>query len=138
MADKNFEDGINTTDFFMEPFIHECMHVFHEDNLLKKLSVNDFLAFLWHLQVQNVVENYQAKYLGIFSKLCDYGASHPIETIACDLSKRFIDSLDKQKLGINKNFFEHSPYNQRLISENKEENTKNKVLRQIWDGTLVV
>ena len=138
LADKNFEASISTTDFFLEIFLHEFMHVWHEDNLLNNLSVENFLKFLRHYDNAETVNIFQKKYMQILSKICYYASSHPMETIACDLSKKFIDCINLQDLNITKKFTDNNPYNKKISSKNRDEITKNKILKQIWNGTFFV
>ena len=72
LADENFEIGINTTNFFLEAFIHEFMHVFHEDHLLKIHNVKEFMKFLLHYQSPEIVNLFKQKYAQILSKICYY------------------------------------------------------------------
>ena len=37
-ADENFELGNSPTNYFLDIFLHEFSHVFHEENLLKKIG----------------------------------------------------------------------------------------------------
>ena len=37
-ADKMFESGSSTSDFFLEPVFHEFAHAMHESNLIKNLN----------------------------------------------------------------------------------------------------
>ena len=134
IADKCYENGILTTDFFLEHFFHEFMHVIHESNLINRLSGEKVISFLQKLNDLTTIENFQKNYAKSLSKICHYAASQPMEAIACDLSKRGLTNIDKENLTVNGNLFYSSPYNKKIFLTQIQDTKTNKVLRQIWNG----
>lgn len=82
------------------------------------------------------ISKFQEKYKNQFSNICEYANSNWIETVACDLSRRVMASLDKEKLIPQFDFIKNSPYRKmnfiqflRMISQNKE-------LHKFWNGKV--
>ncbi len=134
MSDMCFEKGLSSTNFFLETFLHEFMHVIHEDNLINKLGGEKLILFLDKLNNLKTIEKFQNDYAKALSQICHYAASHPIEAVACDLSKRGINSINRENLGINRNIFDSSPYCKKLYSNTKKGSKTDFVLRSLWNG----
>ena len=134
IADKCYERGISTTDFFLENFLHEFMHVIHETNLLKKLGGEEVVKRLVSICDPKYIDKFLIKHAISLSKICHYAASNPMETVACDLAKRVVKSINKDNLTASKNIFKSSPYEKKLhLGKNRE--TKNDILlRHFWNG----
>ena len=110
ISDENFKFGITTTDFFLETFLHEFAHVIHENNLLDKKNGSNVIAFLQKMLNPKFIETFQIKYANILKSICNYASENPLETVACDLSKRILNNIDKSTLKPRNNFIHSSPY----------------------------
>ena len=109
-ADANFDDKISATDFFMEIFFHEFAHAIHEENLIKKLGGEKTVSTIYKLLNPKNTSRFQNKNRDLLDSICKYASSNPFEAVACDLSKRFIENVNKNKLTIEQNFISKSPY----------------------------
>ena len=111
MSDLEFYDAHNTaTDYFLEPFIHEFGHIAHENHLIDKLGINKTIQSLIDLTDETTVRKYQIRFSEKATNLCGCAKTSPLELIACDFSKRIIDSINKNTIALNKNPFMNSPY----------------------------
>ena len=136
MADENFEKHLSATDFFLETFIHEFMHVTHENHLINKFGSHKFITIAQKALTPPNIQRFQDKYESLADNICSYAASNPMETVACDLSKRLIKSIDKNTLTVQNNFMQKSPYENRafyMISLQKHDNMF-KLLKNLWNG----
>lgn len=141
ISDENFKFGITTTDFFLETFLHEFTHVIHEDNLLNKKSGSNVIAFLQKMLNSQFIETFQIKYESILKSICNYASENPLETVACDISKRILNSIDKNTLKLQNNFMHSSPYQNFsiikkicMLYDKKQEDSS--LLNKIWMGNL--
>ena len=136
MADENFERHFSSTDFFLEPILHEFVHAVHEQNLIQKLGGKKLVKLLEETLTPPKLETFRAKYGLMFEKICTYASETPFEAVACDLSKRTIENLDKTTLLPQSNFIKSSPY--RKLSPLKRlflyesESTPSRSLRHFW------
>ena len=137
IADKTYENGISTTDFFLENILHEFMHVLHENNMIKKLGGINLVKMLQKIQEEEIVNEFFRKHAKPLSEICHYAASNPLEAVACDLSKREVASLDKETLIPKTNIFNKKPYNKRLFLVGQKETHNEKLLRNYWNGNLI-
>ena len=136
IADRCFERGISTTDFFLECFLHEFMHVVHENNLLLKLGGTKLLNNLNLIKNPFFLVEFSKKYGKLFSKICHYAGSNPLETVACDLSKRSIQNIDKETMLPKKNLFVLTPYTKKTFLTRKRETKNDMLLRNFWNGNF--
>ena len=141
ISDENFKFGITTTDFFLETFLHEFTHVIHENNLLDQKSGSSVIAFLQKMLNPKFIEKFQIKYESVLKSMCNYASENPLETVACDLSKRILNSIDKSTLKPRNDFLHSSPYQNFsiikkicMLYDKKQE--KNLILNKIWLGNL--
>ena len=137
-ADINFDEHISATDFFMEIFIHEFAHVIHNNNLLKNMSMPKLAEKLKLTQNPIYLRKFQDKYENRLDKICTYASSHPFEAVACDLSKRIINNIDKDSFEINKNIISQSPYERTnfITRKLKYKDILDKLLNSIWRGKI--
>lgn len=131
----------SATTFFLDIFLHEFSHVIHEDHLLNKLGGFGLINFCQKYTIDKNIEAFKNKYQQLFySNSCLYAGSHPMEAIACDLSKRICDSLNKDTLTPETNFIEKSPYRKfsftEKILEPLTQSNYNKAIKRCWDGNL--
>ena len=141
IADENYSFGINTTDFFLEPFLHEFTHVLHENNLLNNKSGNDVKKFLLNMLNPEFIKSFQSKYSDFVCTICNYARENPLETVACDISKRILNCIDKNTLSPQYNFIEGSPYRklsipEKMILQSRSKNKLYVLLNSIWQGKL--
>ena len=140
MADENFDRHFSSTDFFLEPILHEFLHAVHEQNLIQKLGGKKLVKLLEETLTPPKLETFRAKYGRMLEKICTYASETPFEAVACDLSKRTIENLDKTTLLPQSNFIKSSPY--RKLSPLKRhfiyesESTPTRTLRHFWEGKM--
>lgn len=137
-ADANYDDKISATDFFMEIFFHEFAHAIHEENLIKKLGGEKTVSTIYKLLNPKNTSRFQNKNRDLLDSICKYASSNPFEAVACDLSKRFIENVNKNKLTIEQNFISKSPYRKHhfflLPFTDTETNPLSHLLRKCWNG----
>lgn len=141
IADENYTFGTSTTDFFLETFLHEFTHVVHENNLLNNKSGADVIKFLLTMLNSDFINSFQKKYSNFIRTICNYALENPLETVACDISKRIISCIDKNTLLPQYNFIDTSPYKKlpllkKIILQNSSKNTLYTLLNPIWQGNL--
>lgn len=135
IADDLYENGIAPTNFFLDTFIHEFAHSMHENNLLKKFSGTDLLKRLYIMKDEERMQNFHKKFDLILSQICAYASSSPFEAVACDLSNRIVQNLNKNDLTINPDFLPNSPYRKsRMFDFQFGEDKLSKVIRSFWNG----
>lgn len=137
-ADANFDDKISATDFFMEIFFHEFAHAIHEENLIKKLGGEKTVKAVKKSLRSDYTQHFRAKNKNLLNTICEYASLNPFEAVACDLSKRFIENVNKNKLTIEQNFISKSPYRKHhfflLPFTDTETNPLSHLLRKCWNG----
>jgi hypothetical protein len=141
ISDENYKFGITTTDFFLETFLHEFAHVIHEDNLLNKKSGSNVIAFLQKMLNPQYIKIFQNKYESILKSICNYASENPLETVACDLSKRILNDIDKNTLKPQNDFMYSSPYKNFSILKKicmiyDKKQKESLLLNEIWTGNL--
>lgn len=110
-SDYEFYDAHNTaTDFFLEPFLHEFGHIAHERHLIDKFGTVRTVQSLVNLTEETTVDKYQTRFSIKEKDLCGCAKASPLELIACDLSKRIINCIDRNRMALDKNSFISSPY----------------------------
>ncbi len=140
MSDENFDRHFSSTDFFLEPILHEFLHAVHEQNLIQKLGGKKLVKLFEETLTPPKLETFRAKYGRMLEKICTYASVTPFEAVACDLSKRTIENLDKITLLPQSNFIKSSPY--RKLSPLKRlfiyesESTPSRTLRHFWEGKM--
>lgn len=137
LSDKDYDNGLQATDFFLEKFIHEFMHVIHEQNLILKLGGQKLVKSLQQANSPKNLQAYQKKYTALFKQICEYATFSPLETVACDMSKRVIKSIDKNNLTPNLNFLSASPYKNQSMLFNFYSKKFERILHKIWNGNLI-
>ena len=139
IADRNFEDGISTTDYFLETFLHEFTHAIHASHMIKKINGIAFIKTVEKmLKTNNILIENRDK---IKEALCCYAITNPIESVACDISKRIICNLDKDTLLPIQNCIKNSPYTNspfflKLLRTSKKEDIIFKFLNNAWNGKI--
>lgn len=138
ISDFDFHVAKNTTtDFFLEFVFHEFSHVFHENHLLDKFSINKVLKKLTSLTDPKNIKNYRQLYGKLVeNSLCQYAKKEPLDLIACDMSNRLIGNLDRDNIRAINNPFKNSPY-EKLFSFKNFFNNKDKIdilIKRIFDG----
>ncbi len=135
ISDRNFETNFSATDFFLDTFLHEFAHAAHEDNLMNKYNGKRLVNLLQKCLSPQNIQNFQTKYKDLFSKICQYADTNPLDTVACDLSKRIIESLDKNLLVVQNNFIKNSPYRRFSLFGTPFDELQQK-LREYWKGNF--
>ena len=83
-------------------------------------------------------QHFRAKNKNLLNTICEYASLNPFEAVACDLSKRFIENVNKNKLTIEQNFISKSPYRKHhfflLPFTKTETNPLSDLLRKCWNG----
>jgi len=141
IADYKKEVGDSSTNHFLEIIFHEFAHAIHFDHLSKILNKNDYLRLLVKLEEMDKNGSFKKKYLKTISKeSCIYAGTNPMESVACDLSKRILSSLDEYKLRPLENFTENSPYREHCFEEtflSKIFDKKyDRLIRRFWNGNI--
>lgn len=136
ISDENFEMGLSPNNFFLDIFLHEFIHSTHEDNLLNLFGKNRFFEKVIRFSDRSIQKNFSKKYgtlLGL--SICSYAETSPFEAIACDLSNRIVNNLDKNTLNVNSEFLKTSPYKKRHIyTLNIGKGPLYKALNRFWNG----
>lgn len=138
ISDFDFYVAKNTTtDFFLEFVFHEFSHIFHENHLLNTSSVNNVLKKLLSMTDPKIIQNYQQEYGQLVEKqICKYARKEPMDLIACDMSGRLINNLDRDSIRLISNPLENSPY-EKLFSLKSFFNKKpqiERLIKNIFDG----
>lgn len=136
IPDYNYKEGWWATDFFLEQFLHEFMHVAHIDYLIKELGNAEFYEKLKLIQEPEYLESFSIKYAKLLSQICKFATKNPIEAIACDLTKRAVDSIDKETLIPQSNIFASAPYKKYIFPFLHKESELDKTLRDFWNGNF--
>ncbi len=137
ISDIEYANKNAPTDFFLNVFLHEFGHIMHEQNMLNKMGGYSMIDKLAKVLLPEALIEYQNMYKKIVSVICDYASYSPLETVACDLSKRLVENLDKNRLIPCSNFIKDSPYTQNLLRIFTEfNNPLNRLLRNIWNGNF--
>jgi len=141
-ATVNYQNKYKSTDNFLEPFFNEFFHVVHLQNLMKNQGNKNYQKYIERALSKNGLTNYEKRYGTKVSTICDYAKDNPLEAVACDITKRTADVLDKKTLLPTSNPFAHSPYNASYINDAKTtsfiKSNKNRSLEELlndfWNG----
>ena len=140
ISDKNYETRFSTTDYFLEIFLHEFAHAAHEENLIQKLGGTNFVKQLQKTLNPHQLNIFRAKYENLLEKICTYATESPYEAVACDISKRAIENIDKNMLLPKTDFITPSPYRQSIPLKRlfiyEPETKLSKTLRRFWNGKM--
>lgn len=141
VADYKKAIGESPTNFFLDIILHEFAHAIHIDHLLKILNKNNYLKLLVKLKEIDETSSFREKYLKTISdESCIYAGTNPMESVACDLSKRILSSLEDHRLRPVKNFVEKSPYKECSIIETFLsrilEKKYDRLIRNFWNGNI--
>lgn len=138
MSDSRFATRHSGSDFFLDIFFHEFSHVLHDEHLLDLYDPQTVLAKLQFTQDPHNVAKFQAQYGATVSKVCNYAKTNPLETVACDLSRKLAQSLDKKALIPVQTPFLRVPYKNDELSFVESLEFKisplKQALRRFWDG----
>lgn len=138
IIDENFETNISPTNFFLDIFLHEFFHVAHEENIIKKRGLKNFERSLDNAYESHNLAKFQKKNQWLLGSICEYATTNPFEAIACDLTKRTVNNMDKNTLSIKNDYIKNSPYEEgtfltpfsHLVFGRK----KYWLMRNIWNG----
>jgi hypothetical protein len=130
------KNGISTTDFFMEVFLHEFFHVAHINHMINTLGGKKYAAKIENILNIDNLTKFQKKYYTLLTSICKYAVESPLESIACDMSKRAISTINPETLKPTTNFIEKSPYADFGILKRLflKQNNLDKKLRTFWNG----
>ncbi len=140
MADENFDRHFSSTDFFLEPILHEFLHAVHEQNLIQKLGGKKLVKLLEETLTPPKLEIFRAKYQNMLEKICVYASENPFEAVACDFSKRTIENIDKNVLLPCIDFVSQSPYKKQSLFKRflirKPDSKITETLHHFWNGKM--
>ena len=144
IQDELKEKNQSPTNFFLDIFLHEFSHGIHFGNLLKKYSGKELYKKI--IKINDVLSKikFQSDYASLLRKeISEYAASNQIEAVACDMSRRISDSLNKITLLPESNFIETSPYKKLLTAEEvadfmSKSSETDLALRAFWNGHFFV
>ena len=135
IADITKKKKSTATNFFLETFLHELSHCIHFNHMCQNLSGQKLVTNINKLSSPNYLEKFRLKYDNLLKQICDYAAINPVEAVACDFSRRIINSINKNTLRPELNFIENSPYKQfKVFDVFKKEDSLDKSLRKFWNG----
>ena len=138
ISDIDYAKKNTVSDNFLEYFIHEFFHVFHNGYLLMKFSPKEAVKKLDDLSDPKNVIIFQEKFGDLIeNNLCGYAKESPFELIACDMSKRFIEGLDDQ-FNLTRNPFESSPYSRfyKFIKLVHKKDPLDDLIYDVYNGRL--
>ncbi len=144
IADINHVTGKSATNLFLDIFLHEFSHVFHEERLLDKLG-GKVLAEKIETTTEDMgkIAEYRRKYGLKVSKICDYALTNPLDAVACDMSRVISNNLDKNTLMPVRNPFKDTPYEKlyfwsskrlRISEYSDQDKPLTEILRNFWNG----
>lgn len=138
ISDFDFYVAKNTTtDFFLEFVFHEFSHIFHENHLLNTSSVNNVLKKLLSMTDPKIIQNYQQEYGQLVeTQICKYARKEPMDLIACDMSGRLINHLDRDSIKPISNPIKNSPYEKFFFLKNffNKKPQIDRLIKHIFDG----
>ncbi len=142
ISDFDFHIAKNTTtDFFLEFVFHEFSHIFHENHLLDKYSINKVLKKLILMTDPENIKKYQQLYGQLVeNKICKYAKKEPLDLIACDMSGRLINNLDRNNIKLRSNPLKNSPYEKLFFLKNIFNNKSqiDRLIKNFFDGETKV
>lgn len=142
IAEIDYKEGFNSSNNFLINFIHEFAHAIHEGNLLKRHTPRKVIKILqtWNTEQFNI--EYRQKYLSVTNKICGYAGTNILDTLACDLSGKIGNCLNKN-LTIENNIFKNTVYEPQNIVKRLKQNlftnefqTKDKLIYAVWNGYI--
>lgn len=141
LADINYAAKMFSSDFFLYPFMHEFSHVIHLDSLIslfKGKNLVDKLELAVRDESINKLSSNERDKIALIS---DYALKTPLDTIACDIPTRIINTLNKENLKPLQNPFLGTPYEKLSLKQRKnlteglnKERSLNEILRDFWNG----
>ena len=132
IAEVNNVCGVSPTSHFLDTFIHEFCHSIHEGHLINRMKFIPALLAISETMDEAYLENFHNELGDSFAKgICEYAAESPMEAIACDMTKRIINTLDSNSLVPTQNFAKNSPYK---ISKPKTKEQLEIILNRFWNG----
>lgn len=141
IADFNYAERISATDYFLDVFMHEFLHIAHKDRLLNKIGEENLEKSIDDAKNEIKIKSYRNKYGGRIVEICDNALTSPFEAVACDMSRTIVSSLDKDTLKPTRNPFIATPYEnlpiwKRIIIPyyTDEERPLKEILRNFWNG----
>lgn len=137
IMDSQYENKMATTDFFLEPIFHEFVHAMHEGNLVKKLGIKGMFNFVKTQYLKENIAKFQCNHSYLLTEISDYATETPMESVACDFSKRAITNIDEKTLLPKINFIASSPYQRQGFMDrflSKPLNKTDELLKSIWNG----
>lgn len=137
ISDRRYKEKFASTDFFLDIPFHEFVHSAQEDRLLDLYDDEILLEKLLSLTDPKQIEMYQKKYGDKVSRISNYALNSPLDAVACDLSRRIANSINKVNLTPTKNPFAGSPYQDNVSSFQKLQlklNPLNNILKKFWNG----
>lgn len=153
IAESLFKSNLLPSNHFLNIFIHEFCHSAHVAQLMKAFKVKNSKGFVRENNAQKLLEHlekqYSQEYSDIYRKkfshlminLCTYASSNPLESIACDLSKRIDKVLDITKFYPTKNPLKHTFYSnkplyllRKIFSKKPKDYILQNLLKKIWNG----
>lgn len=139
IADEQYAENFSPNDFFLYTFLHEFSHVAHEDNKINHLKPISLEFSRAKCANDDFRIQFRARYYLILSKICEYAAVSPNETIACDLANRITENVNKNSLKMKQNFISGSPYRklslrERIVGVDVDSKNLDDILRRFWFG----
>lgn len=140
IVDKQYAQKVVPNNFFLDTFLHEFAHAAHEGNLISRFNPKKLEYHYLRCCDEDYSAKFRVKYYKILSKICDYAAESPHEAIACDMSNRFVNNMDKNSLIMKQNFIPNSPYKKLSLKEKiigvKKSNNIDSLIRNFWYGKI--
>lgn len=139
ISDNQYAAKHFSTDFFLYPFLHEFLHVIHEDRLLNKLGGIKLKKILEKMNEDEQLQNYRKMYGSSVRQICNYAENTPLDAVACDMSRVISGVLDKETLIPTRDPFIDTPYEKQFFWQKKSNSTSNNenlynILKKIWNG----
>jgi len=139
ISNRRYKEKFASTDFFLDIPFHEFIHSAQENRLLDLYDGEILLEKLQSLKDSKQIARYQEKYGAKVSKISKYALNDPMDAVACDLSRRIANSIDRGNLTPIKNPFAGIPYQDNLSSFQKLQlklSPLNNALRDFWNGNF--
>ena len=138
LSDVCFFNRNASSSHFLYNIMHEFSHSAHENNLEKNIG-EDYPYFIYSHNNEEYIEEFNARYKELAQKTCDYAGTNPFETIACDMPRQILNSLNAD-LNITKNPFKNSPYEKqtfvkKLFSPEINDEYFN-MIKDFWNGNF--
>lgn len=136
IADDIYDNKQSVTNFFLYPILHESAHVMHENHLLEQFDEKTVFRKILSARSPLGKFAYRLKYGDKVANICKYGATNPLEAIACDLPLRLVNALDIETLTPKKDPFIGTPYGKDMCHEKNSNKHKSldEILFNFWNG----